>query len=87
MTALSQSNKSIEIKILQADQVGAYLKAADERGVLPLFFTELVTGLRKGKLWSDLDLQHQTLSVLKQITARNGQPQITCYKVMRLINR
>ena len=70
-----------EMKILQPDHVSSYLKAAYERDVLPLFFLELVTGLRKGELvallWSDLDLEHQTLSVSKQIVARDGQPQVT----------
>ena len=70
-----------EMKILQPDHVSSYLKAADERSVLPLFFLELVTGLRKGELvallWSDLNLEHKTLSISKQIVARNGQSQIS----------
>lgn len=60
-----------EMKILQPDHVSSYLKAADERNVLPLFFLELVTGLRKGELvallWSDLNLEHKTLSISKQM--------------------
>ena len=70
-----------EMKILQLEHIRAYLKAAEERGVLPLFFLELVTGLRKGEvtalLWSDLDLERQTLSVSKQLSTRIEGPQIT----------
>ena len=47
-----------------------YLDAADRRGLLPMFYLELVTGLRKGEitalLWSDLDARNNTISVSKQ---------------------
>lgn len=59
-----------EMKILHPDQIGAYLKAAEDYGMLPMFFLELTTGLRKGELvallWSDLDVENRTLSVSKQ---------------------
>ena len=59
-----------EMKILLPEHVGSYLKAAEERDVLPLFFLELTTGLRKGEivalLWKDLDLKNKTLTVSKQ---------------------
>ena len=49
-----------EIKILPADSIRSYLRVADERGVLPMFFLELVSGVRKGELvallWSDVDV-------------------------------
>lgn len=65
-----------ETRILQANQVSAYLRMADEQGVLPLFFLEPVISLRKSELvalfWSDLDLENQALSVSK----RNRQSQI-----------
>ena len=58
-----------EMKILPPEQVKAYLKAASVRGVLPLFYLELTSGLRKGEiaalLWSDLDVENCTLSVTK----------------------
>ena len=38
-----------EMKILPTESIGAYLKAAEERGVLPMFYLELTTGLRKGE--------------------------------------
>ena len=49
------------MKILPAEQTGAYLSAAEEHGVLPMFYLELTTGLRRGEitalLWTDLDVE------------------------------
>ena len=39
-----------EMKILHPEDMKAYLEAADKRGVLPMFYLELVTGIRKGEL-------------------------------------
>ena len=39
-----------EMKILPAEQIGAYFSAAEEHGVLPMFYLELTTGLRRGEL-------------------------------------
>ena len=65
-----------EMKILQPEQIGAYLREAERRGVLAMFFLELSTGLRKGELaallWEDLDVQNRTLRVNKQATAIKG---------------
>ena len=48
-----------------------YLDAAEYYGVLPMLFLVLVSGLRKGELvallWSDLDVEHKTISVSKSI--------------------
>ena len=70
-----------EMKILQPDHIGAYLNAADERGLLPMFFLELATGLRKGELvallWADLDEKRKTLSVSKQAVVVDKQIQVT----------
>ena len=70
-----------EIKILPADSIRNYLRAADERGVLPMFFLELVSGMRKGELvallWEDLDIPGKTISVSKQATVIDRQLQIT----------
>ena len=59
-----------EMKILHPEDMKAYLEAADKRGVLPMFYLELVTGIRKGELtallWSDLDEGKRTISVSKQ---------------------
>ena len=34
----------------QPEQIKSYLTAADQRGVLPMFYLELISGLRKGEL-------------------------------------
>ena len=56
-TASSQRPGSL----LSPEQMGAYLEAAQRRGLLPMFYLELVCGLRKGELvalrWDDLDIQ------------------------------
>ena len=58
------------MKILHPDHISAYLDAAEQRGALPMFYLELVSGLRKGELvalqWSDLDEANCTISVSKQ---------------------
>ena len=65
-----------EMKIIQPEQMGDYLQAAAERNVLPLFFLELTTGLRRGELlalfWSDLDPQNRSISVTKSVNRLNG---------------
>ena len=58
-----------EMKILHPEDMKAYLEAANKRGVLPMFYLELVTGIRKGELtallWSNLDEEKRTISVSK----------------------
>lgn len=65
-----------EMKILHPEDMSAYLKAAESRGVLPMFYLELVSGVRKGELvallWDDLDMERKTISVSKQAMVRNG---------------
>lgn len=62
--------RKFEMKILEPEHMKAYLDAADARGLLPMFYLELVSGLRKGELvallWSDLDVKNRTISVSKQ---------------------
>lgn len=62
--------QKIEMQILPPEHIKDYLDAADRRGLLPMFYLELVTGLRKGEitalLWSDLDAKNKTISVSKQ---------------------
>ena len=66
-----------EMKTLESEQVRAYLKAADARGLLPMFFLELTTGLRKSELvalqWSDVDWKARTVSVSKQAYMTDGK--------------
>ena len=71
-----------EMKILPQEQIKSYLTAADQRGVLPMFYLELISGLRKGELvalqWTDLDIENRTISVSKQAGRNNaGEPDIT----------
>ncbi len=71
-----------EMKILPPEQIKSYLTAAEQRGVLPMFYLELISGLRKGELvalqWSDLDIENKTISVSKQAGRNNaGEPDIT----------
>ena len=51
--------QKFEMQILQPEHIKGYLNAANARGLLPMFYLELVSGLRKGELtallWSDLD--------------------------------
>ena len=67
-----------EMTILPSEKIGRYLQEAEKYGVLPMFYLELVTGLRKGEitalLWSDLDIQNKTISVSKQYVKNpNGE--------------
>ena len=66
-----------EMKTLEPEQVQAYLKAADARGLLPMFFLELTTGMRKSELvalqWSDVDWKQKTISVSKQAYKIDGK--------------
>ena len=70
--------RKMEMKILAPENIKGYLDAADQRGLLPMFYLELVSGLRKGELvallWSDLDVQNKTISVSKQYVKNpNGE--------------
>ncbi len=70
--------QKIEMQILPPEHIKDYLEAADRRGLLPMFYLELVSGLRKGELtallWSDLDIQNRTISVSKQYVKNpNGE--------------
>ena len=70
--------QKFEMQILQPEHIKTYLDAADKRGLLPMFYLELVSGLRKGELtallWSDLDITNKTISVSKQYVKNpNGE--------------
>lgn len=66
-----------EMKILPEEKIGAYLAEAENRGLLPMFYLELTTGLRRGELlallWKDLDIENRTISVTKQANRINGE--------------
>ena len=56
--------------------MAAYLREAEKRGVLPMFFLVLCTGLRRGEIsalqWEDLDIERKILTVNKQAAAAKG---------------
>ena len=81
-----------EMKILPPEQIKSYLTAAEQRGVLPMFYLEIISGLRKGELvalqWSDLDIENKTISVSKQAGRNNaGEPDITRPKTENSIRK
>ena len=61
--------EKLEMKTLKSEDLDAFLAEANRRGVLPMFFLELCTGLRKGELaallWSDLNIEKRTITVNK----------------------
>ena len=81
-----------EMRILPPEQIKSYLTAADQRGLLPMFYLELISGLRNGELvalqWSDLDIENKTISVSKQAGRNNaGEPDITRPKTENSIRK
>ncbi|MBR1566257.1 MAG: tyrosine-type recombinase/integrase, partial [Oscillospiraceae bacterium] len=81
-----------EMKILKPEDIGAYLKEADRRGVMAMFYLELYTGLRKGELtallWEDLNIEAKTISVSKQaVGVKGGGVKITRPKTETSIRR
>ena len=62
--------RKLDIKILPPEHIHAYLEAAQARGLMPMFYLELASGLRKGELvalrWVDVDTQGRTISVSRQ---------------------
>ena len=60
-----------EMTIIPPEKLGVYLREAAKYGVLPMFFLELSSGLRRGELlallWDDLNVKDRILSVSKQV--------------------
>lgn len=65
------------MKIIPPEQIGAYLQQAKERGMLPMFYLELTSGLRRGELlallWTDLSVEKRTTTVNKLVSRMNGE--------------
>jgi len=78
-----------EMKIIPPEQIGVYLKAAEERGLLAMFYLELTTGLRRGELlallWSDLYIEKRAISITKQVVARKGELTVNVPKTQNSI--
>lgn len=72
--------QKFERKTLHPEDMKAYLDAANTRGLLPMFYLALVSGLRKGELvallWTDLDIENKTIFVSKQYV-RNPNGKLT----------
>lgn len=84
--------QKIEMKILPPEHISAYLAAAEKHNALPMFYLELVSGLRKGEivalLWKDLDTKSRTISVSKQYVRNpNGVLALTCPKTETSIRK
>ena len=66
-----------EMTILPPEKIGRYLQEAEEYGVLPMFYLELSSGLRRGELlalrWEDLNVKERILTVNKQVTRMEGE--------------
>ena len=70
-----------EMTILPPEKIGRYLQEAEKYGVLPMFYLELSSGLRRGELlalqWSDLNVKERILTVNKQVTRMEGKLDVT----------
>ena len=70
-----------EMTIIPPEKLGVYLSEAEKYGVLPMFFLELSSGLRRGELlalqWDDLNVKDRILSVSKQVTRVDGELVVT----------
>lgn len=66
-----------EMTIIPPDQIGDYLRCAKDFGVLPMFYLELTSGLRRGELlallWTDLDVEQRTINVNKSLGRVKGE--------------
>ena len=70
-----------EMTILPSEKIGRYLQEAEKYGVLPMFYLELSSGLRRGELlalqWEDLIVKERILTVNKEVTRMEGELDVT----------
>lgn len=80
-----------EMTILPPEKIGRYLQEAEKYGVLPMFYLELSSGLRRGELlalqWEDLNVKERILTVNKQVTRMEGELDVTEPKTKTLSAR
>lgn len=78
-----------EMKIIPPEKVGTYLKEAETAGVLPIFYLELTSGLRRGELMalemSDLNVEDCTISVSKTVIRVNNELLVSTPKTQNSI--
>lgn len=77
--------------IIPPDKLGIYLSEAEKYGVLPMFFLELSSGLRRGELlalqWDDLNIKDRILSVSKQVVRMDGELVVTELKIRNSVRK
>lgn len=70
-----------EMQIIPSEKLGDYLRAAADHGVLPMFYLELTSGLRRGELlallWTDLNVKEKCLTVSKSVSRGKGELRVT----------
>ena len=70
-----------EMQIIPSERLGDYLRAAADHGVLPMFYLELTSGLRRGELlallWTDLNVKEKCLTVSKSVSRGKGELRVT----------
>lgn len=66
-----------EMENLPIEQLALFLREAKDNGVFEFYYMELATGLRRGELfglkWEDIDFEHGSLRVKRQIARTNGE--------------
>ena len=80
-----------EMTILPPEKIGRYLQEAEKYGVLPMFYLELSSGLRRGELlalqWADLNVKERILTVNKQVTRMEGELDVTGPKTKNSVRK
>ncbi len=80
-----------EMKIIPPEKIGAYLAEAEQYGVLPIFYLELTSGLRRGELmalrWDDLDAENRVISVSKQVNRIKGELVVSTPKTANSVRK
>lgn len=80
-----------EMTILPPEKIGRYLQEAEKYGVLPMFYLELSSGLRRGELlalqWDDLNVKERILTVNKQVTRMEGELDVTEPKTKNTVRK
>ena len=79
-----------EMKVLPEEKmIGQYLAEAERRGLLPIYYLELTTGLRRSELlallWTDLDVENMTIFITKQVSRINGELVVSRLKTQNSI--
>ena len=70
-----------EMQIIPPEKLGDYLHVAKEYGILPMFYLELTTGLRRGELlalrWTDFNIKEKCLTVSKSVSRGRRELRVT----------